>query len=174
MRCRAVSALLAATTLVLLAACSGDTETTTTLTITQQPPELASFEIPVAGDGSGTLTQTADLPPAGVLAFDAEITDPDGREGILIGYLLTADLPDARTGETLEERVGTLVYAFGEDELVVTGGTSYPLGSAEMAAGQPQRRAVVGGTGRYLGVRGEVVTTRNGDGTYSHEFTLVD
>lgn len=171
---RALSALLAATALALLAACSGDTATTTTLTITQQSPELGSFEIPVAGDGLGILTPNADLPPAGVLVFDAEITDPDGREGILIGYLLAADLPDARAGTTLEERIGTLVYAFGEDELVVTGGASYPLDNAEMAAGQPQRRTVVGGTGKYLGIRGEVVTTRNTDGTYSHVFTLVD
>jgi hypothetical protein len=91
----------------------------------------------------------------------------------LIGYLLTVDLPGARSDETLEERIGNLVFAFGDDKLVVAGGSAYPAGSVEMAANEPQLRAVVGGTGAYLGARGEVVTTRNEDGTYRHEFTLV-
>ncbi len=109
-----------------------------------------------------------------MVAFDAEITDPDGRSGLLIGYLLTADLPDARTGEVLEERIGTLVYTFGDDELVTSGGTSYRVDSAEMAVDEPQLRAVIGGTGSFIGARGEVVTTRNPDGTYTHTFTLVE
>jgi hypothetical protein len=155
----------------LLAGCSSEASADRTLVITQQAPQLASFEMPAEG------TTEAGAEPASaadVLTFDAPITDPDGNEGLLIGYLLTVALPDARTGDLLEERIGTLVYSFGNHELVVSGGTSYPAPNAEMAADEPQLRAVVGGTGAYLGARGEVVTTRNGDGTYDHTFTLLD
>jgi len=165
-RATVAAAIAVTTALLVLGGCSDDAPSTTTLTIIQQPPELASFAIPATTSDPGAPAPDTDQTPAGVLAFDAEITDPDGRTGILIGFLLTADLPDATTGGTLEERIGTLVYAFGEDELVVSGGTSYPLESAEMAAGQPQRRAVVGGTGSYVGARG--------DGSYTHVFTLVN
>jgi hypothetical protein len=43
-----------------------------------------------------------------------------------------------------------------------------------MAAGAAQLRAVVGGTGDFIGARGQVATTRNDDGSYRHEFTLLD
>jgi hypothetical protein len=33
---------------------------------------------------------------------------------------------------------------------------------------------VVGGTGDFMGARGQVATTRNDDGSYRHEFTLLD
>lgn len=155
---------------LILGACSSDDDDTRTLVIEQDAPSLASFGGPAAADttgGDGVISPK-------VLAFNARITAPDGTEGVLIGYLLTADLPDASGEGQIEERIGTLVYAFGSDELIVSGGTSYPAAEAEMQADEPQLRAVVGGTGDYLGARGEVVTVRNTDGTYTHTFTLVD
>lgn len=142
---------------VALAGCGGGNDSRT-LVIEQGVPELVSYGDDVARG----------------LAFDATITDPDGNQGVLIGNLLTVDLPDPVSGEELEERIGTLVFTFGGDELVAVGGTSYPAKDAEMAAGEPQLRVVAGGTGAYLGARGEVVTTRNTDGTYTHTFTLLD
>jgi hypothetical protein len=35
------------------------------------------------------------------------------------------------------------------------------------------RIAVVGGTGKYIGARGQMVTTRRDDGTYRHVLTLL-
>jgi hypothetical protein len=32
--------------------------------------------------------------------------------------------------------------------------------------------AVIGGTGEYIGARGEVISSRNSDGTYTHNFIL--
>ena len=145
---------------LILGACSSGDDDTRTLVIEQDAPALASF-----GGPAGSLK---------ALAFDARITDPDGTEGVLIGYLLTTDLPSASGDGEVEGRIGTLVYTFGTSDLIVSGGTSYPAGQAEMQAGEPQVRAVVGGTGDYLGARGEVVTVRNTDGTYTHTFTLVD
>lgn len=155
---RATVAAVLGGALILGACSSGDDART--LVIEQDAPALASF-----GGPAGILK---------ALAFDARITDPDGTEGVLIGYLLTTDLPSASGDGEVEGRIGTLVYTFGTSDLIVSGGTSYPAGQAEMQAGEPQVRAVVGGTGDYLGARGEVVTVRNTDGTYTHTFTLVD
>ena len=38
----------------------------------------------------------------------------------------------------------------------------------------PQVRAVVGGTGHYIGARGQMLTTRRGQGHYEHNITLID
>ena len=43
-----------------------------------------------------------------------------------------------------------------------------------MSADLPQLRAVAGGTGDFIGARGQVMTTRNADDTYRDEFTLID
>lgn len=155
---------------LILGACSSGDDDTRTLVIEQDAPALASYGGP-AGTGPTGDDGTSILK---VLAFDARITDPDGTEGVLFGYLLTADLPESGGEGQTEERIGTLVYTFGTSDLIVSGGSSYPATGAEMQADEPQRRAVVGGTGDYLGARGEVVTVRNTDGTYTHTFTLVD
>ena len=40
-----------------------------------------------------------------------------------------------------------------------------------MDIGIAQKRAVVGGTGKYRGIKGEVTTSRNEDGTYEFLFS---
>lgn len=59
----------------------------------------------------------------------------------------------------------------GDDAL---GESIYRGESVEMSADLPQRRAVAGGTGDFIGARGQVMTTRNADDTYRDEFTLID
>ena len=43
-----------------------------------------------------------------------------------------------------------------------------------MAANTEQVRAVIGGTGTYIGARGQVTTVRNDDGSYEHSFELLN
>ena len=50
----------------------------------------------------------------------------------------------------------------------------YDPGQREMKTSRPVVRAVVGGTGDYIGARGEVRTEHLPDGTYEHVFTLLD
>ena len=166
--------LLAAFMMVTAASCSGDDPSSRTLVITQDPPTLTRFAIPASTSSEAAAPAGSQATPADVLTFDAAITGPDGLAGTLIGYLLTVDLADVATGDFLEERIGTLVFDFGVDTLVVSGGTSYPLNDKQMRIDEPQIRAVIGGTGSFIGSRGEVVTTRNGDGSYTHTFTLLN
>jgi hypothetical protein len=111
---------------------------------------------------------------ADMLAFEATITRDDGTAGVLRGILTTVDIPDG-TGDVLEDRVGQLVFDLGDgDMLVVAGASVYPHQSVEMAANSGQIRAVIGGTGTFIGARGQVTTVRTDDGGYDHSFELLD
>ena len=54
------------------------------------------------------------------------------------------------------------------DEIVISGANIYPTNQLIMQADAPQVRAIIGGTGKYKGIRGQVTTTRKSDETYTH------
>lgn len=166
--------LLIAFSMLIAISRTDEGPSTRTLVVSQDPPSLTRFAIPVEGASEGAISAGSQSTPADVLSFDASITGQDGRTGALIGYLLTVDLADIASGDSLEERIGTLVFDFGSDSLVLSGGTSCPQSDRQMRIDEPQVRAVVGGTGSFTGARGEVITTRNGDNTYTHTFTLLN
>jgi len=43
----------------------------------------------------------------------------------------------------------------------------------EFEPGKSAVRAALGGTGKYMGARGQVTSTRNPDGSYTQVFTLL-
>ena len=73
------------------------------------------------------------------------------------------------------EKRGTLLFFTlgGQDQIVVFGITDYSPTAGEFAAGQPVVRPVLGGTGKYMGARGQLISTRNADGLYTQVFTLL-
>jgi hypothetical protein len=74
------------------------------------------------------------------------------------------------------EKRGTLLFftfGAGQDQIVVFGITDYSPTAGEFAAGKPFVRPVLGGTGKYMGARGQVTSTRNADGWYTQVFTLI-
>lgn len=129
----------------------------------QELPALADVDVGKKGKSHGDM-----------LAFEASISTEGGEEGVLTGILITVDLPDDQ-GDVFEDRIGNLVFEFGDgDSIVVAGPSDYAPNAAEMNANHPQVRAVIGGTGKYIGARGQVTTIRNEDGTYDHAFKLID
>ena len=105
-------------------------------------------------------------------AFESPIMDTNGvKVGEVIGWLVTVDLME---GDSINpvfdtERIGTVVFNLGdENEIIAQGATVYHTGEKEMKLGIEQKRAIVGGTGKYKGISGEVITTRNADGSYLH------
>jgi hypothetical protein len=95
--------------------------------------------------------------------------------GEVLGWMVTVDIADGDSANTVHmtDRIGTMIIKFGnENKIVVPGGSTYDKGEKVMNLGIPQKNAVVGGTGKYKGVRGEVTTTRNEDGTYTHIFDI--
>jgi hypothetical protein len=75
----------------------------------------------------------------------------------------------------LEQRATLLISTFRnrEDQIVVTGVPDYPSNGAEFNGGQPVLRAILGGTGKYIGVRGQLTSTRSANGSYTQVFTLL-
>ena len=75
-------------------------------------------------------------------------------------------------GNQEEARLRTLIFRFPEGQIVAMGNSVYPSGAVEIKPNASITIAVTGGTGEYIGVSGEVVTSRNADGTYTHKFAL--
>lgn len=106
------------------------------------------------------------------MAFEAILKDTSGTKvGEVLGWLVTVDVMDGDSANAIQisDRIGTMVIDLGdENEIIAQGGTSYHYGHHQMKIGVPQKRAITGGTGKYKGINGEVTTTRNDNGTYTH------
>ena len=137
---------------------------TQTLKVHQELPDLTHIDLDKEGASHGDL-----------LAFDATVSSDNGMKGKLSGFIMTVDIPQ-KDHEVFQDRIVQLVFDFGEANTIVVGGRSvYPhLDKSEMKKNEPQYRAVVGGTGTFMGARGQIQTTRNDDGTYEHLIELMD
>jgi len=102
--------------------------------------------------------------------YAAELTKSSGEAfGLLTGHdspILTFDVSQE------EARLRTLIFGLPEGQIVAMGNSVYPNGAEEIEPNASITIAVTGGTGEYIGARGEVISTRNEDGTYTHKFTL--
>ena len=82
-------------------------------------------------------------------------------------------MPDSNNQLQGQARITRLVFRFGNDEIIVFGAVNYPNGGSEMKAGILQRDAIIGGTGKYIGARGEIVVKRLESGEYENEFRFL-
>jgi hypothetical protein len=75
----------------------------------------------------------------------------------------------------IEQRITNLVFTFNDrlDQIVVAGVADYPVAGAEFDPDQPMVRAIVGGTGAFIGARGELTSTRHPEGGYTQIFALL-
>lgn len=170
---------------VTLQACNNDSDNTDQPTADDQPPVTTTDEN-FAAERSLVIEQAApslvtiDIGQTGgthgdVIAFDAPINSANGLSGKLSGIITTVDIVES--DDVFQDRIAELVFDFPDVGTLVVGGKSvYPFdgsGSEEMTINNPQTRAVLGGTGEFLGALGQVETTRNEDLTYRHSFDLV-
>jgi hypothetical protein len=133
------------------------------LTIVQGPPAITHVDIGADGSSHGD-----------IMAFQAPFTAQDGTTGTMSGMVVTVDI-DIGDGGHFLDRIAQIVVDFGASDTLVIGGiASYTGGAVEMAPDAPQLRAVIGGTGRFIGARGQVLTTRRDTGHYEHSFNLLD
>jgi len=104
--------------------------------------------------------------------FEANLRDSTGEIAAqLIGMMTIADIPgDDSIGQiSMEERFTTMEIIFPDGDVIsITGANVYPVNQVIMQAQMPQQRVIVGGTGKYKGIRGQITTTRNDDETYTH------
>jgi len=127
----------------------------------QDPPLLTIVDIAPAGHSDGDM-----------LAFEAALTGEDGAKATLYGLLITEDIPNG--SDTQEDRSGQLYFDFGNgNSIVVAGRSVYAKSETEMNTAAPQLRAIIGGTGVYIGARGQVSTAHNADKSYDHVVELM-
>ena len=76
---------------------------------------------------------------------------------------------------TLERRATLMFFTFADrnDQIIAFGVADYSPNVPEFEAGKPAVRALLGGTGKYMGARGQVASTRSADGSYTQTFTLL-
>lgn len=132
------------------------------LKLHQDKPELTQLDLGAPGSSHGDM-----------LAFQAPVTAETGAKGTMFGLLVTVDIAEGE--DDFEDRTGQIYVDFGNgNSLVVAGRSVYKDNAQEMEAAAPQIRAVIGGTGDYIGSTGQMTTTRNADGSYDHLVELID
>ena len=158
------AALLTGLSLSVMALAGCGSSDSQSFTLVQDTPDLVKLKENIDGsNGRGD-----------VLIFKADLTRDGEASGKLVGALTTIDLPESAP-DNLELRTGTVTFLFSrEDSIIVSGGSVYPRNQLEMEAGRPQVRAVTGGTGEYVGAKGQAITQRQDDGTYTHQIELID
>lgn len=134
-----------------------------TFTITQSKPEIQHIDIGTTGMSIGD-----------ILAFEAPFKTKEGKEGRMYGMITLVSLPTGANDPFLD-RISTIVLDFGgSDSLVINGKSVYGAYQGEIKDNVPQMRAITGGTGKFIGARGQISTTRNTTGTYEHVIELLD
>ena len=105
-----------------------------------------------------------------VITYHADVTGPDGLLGVLVGVQNSV----RQHGDEHWDRLGVATFRFeGDDSLSVCGVIRYEADQLHSTAGARHLRAVIGGTGQFIGARGEAVSVREENGTFTHTFTLL-
>ncbi len=163
-RTAALAALLAST---LMAACGlrSTNSSTETLTIYQDAPKMKLLDLGEPGNS-----------PGDVYHFFAPLHSSPG--GPVIGEVfgsktLVKLATDANPN--FEQRTTFLCFTFSDrqDHIIALGVADYSPTAGEFEADKPRARAILGGTGKYMGARGQLTSTRNADGSYTQVFTLL-
>ncbi|NBV64149.1 MAG: hypothetical protein EBR71_06720 [Planctomycetes bacterium] len=162
--------LFATATCATLAACASTSPTArfaqrTSFTLQQTKPLMTTIDLGPAGESNGDTTD-----------FEAVLLRDGAPVGVIVGDAVTMHEPGDGVGsDTQRKRLYTAVLCFDDGSQITALGVSrYHNPGIEMTPGEPQTRPIVGGTGIYLGARGQITTTRNADGTYTQLIELLN
>jgi len=160
----ALTALLASTAITACGVHSTN-PSTETLTIYQDAPNMKLLDLGEPGNS-----------PGDVYHFFAPLHSQPGGPvtGEVFGSKTLIKLATDNNPNN-EDRATLLFFTFGghQDQIVVFGITEYSPTAGEFAEGKSIVRPILGGTGRYMGLRGQLTSTRNADGSYMQAFTLL-
>ena len=164
---RIMMGVAAVVTSVLIAACGAHStsRSTETFTVYEDAPKMSLLDLGAPGNSLGD-----------VYHFSAPLHSERGGPvtGELIGSKTLVKMP-SDANPNLERRATLMLFTFsdGNDQIIALGAADYTPSAPEFGTGQPVVRPVLGGTGKYMGARGQVTSTRNADGSYTQVFTLL-
>ena len=146
----------AAVGLLLLSACGKGEKTLNLVQRSEDPVELTSLNLNPKGDSGDTTT------------FEASVYSNGKPFGSVMGTITKVGSIGQGSRTNREERLLTAVYDLPGGQISALGISYYFEGDRLLPKGESMTRAIVGGTGQYMGVDGEVTTTRNPDNSYTH------
>lgn len=135
----------------------------TTLTVTHaEVPQPTYIDLGLPGDSVGDQR---------LWHFPGETLD---NQSVTMDWIMTTtSAGNQATG--LESRITNAVFLIGEgssDHILIEGVGFYPTTGSTVQVAATLERAVIGGTGKFAGARGTVMSTHLADGTWEHVFTL--
>jgi hypothetical protein len=160
---RTAASGLVAVTLVALGGCS-DNDDAALVTLTHPAaPAPTLIDLGVEGPSIGDQR---------IFRFDAVDGDGDTVRTNWIMTTTAVDDPDT----DVETRIATGVFTWGDldDSLILEGEGWYPGQAATLQPQTTLERAIIGGTGRFGGASGFVVSTHLSDGTWEHVFHIAE
>ena len=161
-----VTGLAALFASVLITACGAHSisQSAENFTVFEDAPKMSLLDLGAAGNSLGDVSH-----------FSAPLHSERGGPvtGEVIGSKTLVKV--ATDVDSNLERRATLLFLS-----LLIAGSDYRVRSCrlyavtpEFEAGQPAVRAILGGTGKYMGFRGQVTSTRSADGLYAQVFTLL-
>ncbi len=135
----------------------------TTLSITHGPtPAPTVIDMGEQGDSVGDVR---------IWRFSAKSSD---NQDVMMDWLMTTTGYAAHSKE-LESRITLSVVSFddkGKDTIQLQGVGLYPITGSTLKSEDTLERAVIGGTGKYMGASGAVTSTHLTDDSWQHIFHL--
>ncbi|MBJ7381315.1 MAG: hypothetical protein JHC66_01895 [Acidimicrobiia bacterium] len=148
-----------ATSFAVVSAVNSDSDDVTRITIISGVPVNFTYDNPPGGV------------PGQTTYFVGKVTKPSGEAfGLVTGSLRAVAPVSGKLGEV---RLRNLVFKLPEGQIVAMGNSIYSPTQVQLIKNTKVVIAVIGGTGKYIGARGELETNRNDDGTYTYRFTLL-
>jgi hypothetical protein len=151
----------------MMAACGqhSTTPSTETFTVYEDAPKMSLLDLGAPGNTLGD-----------VYHFSAPLHSKRGGPvtGEVIGSKTLVKVP-TEANPNLERRATLMFFTFDDrkDQIIAFGVADYSPNVPEFEAGQPVVRGILGGTGKYMGARGQLTSTRNADGSYTQAFTFL-
>lgn len=129
------------------------------------------------GDGDSVVLTALDSNPSGTAGdttvFEGPLEKSGEPYGAIMGSMTKVGAIGTGWREDREERMLTAVFDLPSGQISVLGVSYYTEGDELLPEGEPVTRSIVGGTGDYVGIDGEVTTVRNADGSYTHTLTII-
>jgi hypothetical protein len=130
----------------------------------QEMPQIVAVDMDPPGLSKGDHT-----------FFEAKLSRDGKAAGQVLGELTTIGLP-GQSGRSNTEQINRteLSFRLPEGLILAAGLTKVAPQDWKIKAQQPSERVILGGTGRYAGVRGVLSTVRQEDNSFEHQFQFHD
>ena len=146
---------------------------------------LSAFAVSAHAESTFTVTHGQvptptyiDLGDSGQSVGDQRIWHYDGQDDkngkVTMDWVMTTTAT-ANKPEILESRITLGIFSFSteaKDRILIEGIGLYPPSGSTLKADVTLERAIIGGTGRFAGASGSIVSTHLDDGTWKHVFRI--